>query len=187
MYPIDYAAINEYSRAPYPEIRHRLMQHLCPHIAWASDSLFCVLLFATAENYTACFHNPHLNLVFSKKAGIIALCLCTCVIPKSQKPLIEFVGKSPQGPLGTGAAAGWSGCNILELAMIGEHSGRQVDTHLVLFLYFISESQREMSEREALSNGPSKLCFFCRHPPSPPVSERYEHHRSKLWRLLVFR
>lgn len=63
-------------------------------------------LFGRAQNYTVCFHNPHLNVAFCEKVGIIALCLCTCVMPKSQKTLLEFLWKSPWEPLVTRSGSG---------------------------------------------------------------------------------
>lgn len=81
---------------------------------------------------------------------VIALCFCTCVILKSQKTLLEILWKSQKEPLGKGTAAGWRGCNILELAVIAEYSGRQVGAHLlVLFLHFTCKSQRENGKRDA--------------------------------------
>lgn len=77
------------------EIRHPKNPHMCPHRALSSWWFYMHSLFVRAENYTACFHNPHLSVAFCEKVGIIALCFCTCVIPKSQKTLLEFLWKSP--------------------------------------------------------------------------------------------
>lgn len=94
----------------------------------------------------------HISMwLFAKKVGIIALCVCTCVLPKRQEnPPWISMKKPRRATCGRVAAAGWSGCNIPKLAMIAEYSERQVGTHLLmLFLHFISKSQREEREREA--------------------------------------
>lgn len=109
-------------------------------------------LFVRAENETSCFHNPHLGTAFCEKVGIIALCLCTCVIPKSQKTLLESRWKSPEEPLvAWEQRQGWSGCNILKLAMIAEYSGKGKWVHISLCYFYLSslKSQRQKSGREA--------------------------------------
>lgn len=78
-----------------------------------------------------------------------SLFLHLCDTKKPENPPWISMKKPIRATCGMGAAAGWSGCNILKLAMIAEYSRRQVGTHiLVLFLHFISKSQREKSERE---------------------------------------
>lgn len=125
-------------------------------------------LFGRAENYTACFHNPRLLVAVCGKVGIIALCLCTCVSPKSKKTLLEFPWKKPiRATRVMGAAAGWRGCNILELAMIAEYSGHQVGTHLLmLFLPFIFGKVRgRIARGRHPQNESFEFCRHCQHQP----------------------
>lgn len=80
-----------------------------------------------------------------------SLSLHLCDTEKPENPPWISMKNPIRATCGMGAAEGWSGCNILELAMIAEYSGRQVGTHLLmLFLHFISKCQREKSATEAL-------------------------------------
>ena len=140
----------------YSEIRRHLSPHLYLHRALSFWWFDMHSLSVRAENYTACFHNPHLNVAFHEKVGIIALCLCTCVIPESQKTLLEFLWKACKSLLWHGSSSGWSGCNILELAMIAEYSGRQVGTHvLMLFLLLFPKVRGGKWE-----GGICKICYL---------------------------
>lgn len=54
---------------------------------WASDGLIWIILFTRAENYTACFHNPHLNVAFCKKGWTnCSLFLHLCDTEKPENP-----------------------------------------------------------------------------------------------------
>lgn len=79
---------------------------------------------------------------------------------KARTPLLEIVLKRLKEPLGSGAVAAWSGCNILELAMIAEYSGRQVGTQLLVLFFYISSSKvRRGTLREAKQPDPSTLAW----------------------------
>lgn len=79
---------------------------------------------------------------------------------KARTPLLEIVLKRLKEPLGSRAAAAWSGCNILELAMIAEYSGRQVGTQLLVLFFYISSSKvRRGTLREAKQPDPSTLAW----------------------------
>lgn len=150
MHFIDCAAKHGPSKALYSEKRRHLSLHLCLHKALSFWWFNMHSLSLRAENYTACFHNLHLNVAFCEKVGIIALCLCTCVIPESQKTLLEFLWKARKSLLLHGSSSGlkwqqYSGISN-DSWILREASG-YTSPHVIFT--FVSKSQRGKSEREA--------------------------------------
>ena len=149
LYSIDCAATNGSSRALYPEIRHRLNLHLGPRGASKLLMVWYAFFICKGRKLHSLFPQPTSQCGFLRKGwNNCSLSLHLCDTEKPENPPWISMKKPMRATCGMGAAAGWSGCNILELAMIAEYSGRQVGTHLlVLFLPLNFEKVRERRAR----------------------------------------
>lgn len=109
-------------------------------------------LFWRAGNYTACFHNPHFSVALCEKVGILALCLCTCVIPKNpEHPPWISMKKATRATCDRGSGGGlkwlqYSGISNDSWILKG---GKWVHISLCYFYVSFLKSQREKSEWEA--------------------------------------